>query len=409
MDMKSQFSFRLAILIALLVLFSNHTAAQTSPFRNGGFENGGANSIPDWQPFEGGYDVDRDTKHNGDLAIRFDNAVATLIKGASQKVVLNQNAVTPIQISGWSKAERVEGNKNADYSLYADLTYTDGTTLWGEHTDFRTGTHDWERRRFVIFPQKPVRELTLYVLFRRHRGTAWFDDVSLRELRGTRFDGQPLLFPVRKITGGEPTKTVLAKDGLALGFDAGGGIERVTGGGEKISGNTGGGFFLRDVKNEGEIVPLRGKLIARANGGIDLTGGANGIRYNLRIESQKENNGLSLDAELIDTTKTDRALTLYFALPVNAVGGAWGGRHPYRTENRGGQRVHRSGSRVRRGDRRGESLPVLCGFAGQNRRRHRVTDGVGFHLSPVLSRRYPTPRHCVGCGTHLENRDLAPL
>ncbi len=304
-----------ALLWFFLMLAVLPLEAQTLPFLNGGFEGGGAGSVPNWTPFGGGYDVDRNTKRNGDLSLRLDNANPNRAKGASQTVRLDQTAVQPIQVSGWSKAENVTGTKNSDYALYVDLVYNDGTTLWGEAGAFRTGTHDWERRRFIIFPQKPVKELTIYALFRKHTGTVWFDDLSLRELKTHLFDGQSLSFPSRP--PGPSVKTLKSKDGLTLSWDAGGGIVDA-GTGSKTTG----GFFLRDVKNDGDILPLRGKLTSRPNGGVDLASGAAGIRASLRIEPKGE--ALALDAELSDLNKTERAVTLYFALPVEASGWKWG-------------------------------------------------------------------------------------
>ena len=125
----------LTLLLSLLSLASH---AQTVLLRNGGFEGGGANSLPNWTAYEGGYDVDRNVKHNGNLSLRLDNSNSVSQKGASQTVALNQTEPTPIQLSAWSKAEGITGVKNNDYALYVDLIYTDGTTLWGEASAFRT-------------------------------------------------------------------------------------------------------------------------------------------------------------------------------------------------------------------------------------------------------------------------------
>ena len=48
------------------------------------------------------------------------------------------------------------GSPDIDYSLYLDLVYADGTPLWGQTAPFATGTHDWQRRQVVVFPEKPV-------------------------------------------------------------------------------------------------------------------------------------------------------------------------------------------------------------------------------------------------------------
>ena len=97
--------------------------------------------------------------------------------------VFRAGAQDPLVVRGWSRAESVSGSPDAGYSLYVDLTYADGTPLWGQTANFRCGAHDWELRELVIAPTRPVRSLTVYCLFRGHTGRVWFDDVSLEEMR----------------------------------------------------------------------------------------------------------------------------------------------------------------------------------------------------------------------------------
>ena len=46
------------------------------------------------------------------------------------------------------------------------------------------------------------------------------------------------------------------------------------------------------------------------------------VSFNARLSA--EGDSISVDGELSDLTKTDRALTVYLALPVNALGWQWG-------------------------------------------------------------------------------------
>src|SRR5439155_20053406 len=109
------------------------------------------------------------------------------------------------------------GTPHPDYSLYIDLVYTDGTTLWGQSAAFGVGTHDWERKRVLIFPAKPIRSMTVNALFRSHAGTAWFDDFSAHAIEGDGlFDSQLLQMPSRGAASAGKPVTVTAKDGLSL-------------------------------------------------------------------------------------------------------------------------------------------------------------------------------------------------
>ena len=88
------------------------------------------------------------------------------------------------------------GGANSDYSLYLDLTYEDGTPLWGQVATFSVGSHDWQRRQVIVMPDKPIRNVRMHLLLRRHAGKAWFRDPSLRVIKASEgaflFDGLPV-------------------------------------------------------------------------------------------------------------------------------------------------------------------------------------------------------------------------
>jgi len=105
------------------------------------------------------------------------DSMASTALGASQSVVLNQDKPGPLAIEGESKALNVGGASDSGYSLYVDITYQDGSNLWGQVATFKTGTHDWEFSRFVIEPTKPVKSAGVHMMFRGHAGTVWFRKV----------------------------------------------------------------------------------------------------------------------------------------------------------------------------------------------------------------------------------------
>ena len=140
--------------------------------------------------------MDADVHHGGTRSLRCHSDDTTESRGASCFQSLNQTTPTPIFVGGWSRAENVGGSADADYAVYVDLTYTDGTFLYGQTAAFGTGTHGWQYRHVLIFPAKPLRAMTVYALFRHHTGAVWFDDFDARELSGDRlFDGQSLAEP----------------------------------------------------------------------------------------------------------------------------------------------------------------------------------------------------------------------
>lgn len=163
---------------------------------NGGFEQTTGNEAVGWKPFEQGYTLDLTTHHGGTRSLRCVSNGTTDSHGAACFQILNQAVPTPIVVSGWSRAQNVGGSADDDYAVYVDLTYTDGTALWGQTAPFETGTHGWQRRHLMIFPAKPLRSMIVYALFRHHPGTAWFDDFDAHELGGNGvFDSQSLAVP----------------------------------------------------------------------------------------------------------------------------------------------------------------------------------------------------------------------
>ena len=94
---------------------------------------------------------------------------------------------TPIIFSGWSRAVDALA---LEYSIFLDVFYTDGTASWGRRADFNLGTHDWEEAKGVFVPNKPVKKIEVYALFRskvkgeKTKGSVKFRDFSLERREG---------------------------------------------------------------------------------------------------------------------------------------------------------------------------------------------------------------------------------
>ena len=137
-----------------------------------------------WNSMPQGYGNDETQKQSGAASIKVANSTASDDGGAMQFVAVNQETPKPLVLSGWSKADNVSGETGKGYSLYVDVIYTDGTPLWGQTAIFDSGTHDWQQKSLTIRPEKPVRSATVIAMLRNKSGTAWFDNVSLREEGG---------------------------------------------------------------------------------------------------------------------------------------------------------------------------------------------------------------------------------
>ncbi len=98
-----------------------------------------------------------------------------------QTVVLDQKEAKTISFSAESKAENVTGESDVYYSIYINITYTDGSKKDGVSCLFKTGTHDWEKSESSFAPEKPIKSLQYNLLFRNRAGKAWFRNAALIE------------------------------------------------------------------------------------------------------------------------------------------------------------------------------------------------------------------------------------
>lgn len=232
-------------------------------------QDAGANLLDsnNWRPWQEGFIRDGETFvcDNGDDA--------QAQRGASQTVVLDQTTPEPIVATAWSKAENVGGSRNSDYALYLDLTYQDGTPLWGQVDTFHVGSHHWAKAEVMVFPEKPIKAVSFYLLFRRHAGKAWFRDPQLRLLRPP---AGACLFDGIAVSQEEPTRE---------------------------------GFQVRDVAAGSDFVAIEQTAL------------------DLKLEAQSARIGgvTFFDVVLSDTRGADRAVTLIYAIPISAAGGHWHG------------------------------------------------------------------------------------
>ncbi len=319
---------RLLLFAALTAILASPGAAQRTSnlIDNGEFERGSSDGkgggAPGWLPYEKGYDIDRQTFHHGAASIRCDSANTQSKRGAFERITLNQAHPTPIVVTGWSRADQVSGVKDSDYSLYIDADYSDGTPLWGLSASFQTGSHDWQRRQVLIVPTKPIKTMTVYALFRQHSGTAWFDDFHARSLEGNGlFDSQAQGELPRRTAAPAGVRATSA-DGLGLSISSQGDFTAVKSGAQDVSSQAAGGFWVRDVQGDTAPIAMRG-AIHPYHGGAEFSCTPEALNLRFYAKVFPEGDSLSIDGELTDLSNTDRAVTAYCVLPIDAIGWNW--------------------------------------------------------------------------------------
>lgn len=298
---------------------------------NGTMESASGSTLTGWAAYGAGYKPSTNVAHAGLRSLQCVSSNSTEIHGGSQTLVLNQTTAKAIKLSGWSKAQGVTGVKDADYSVYLDLTYADGSPLWGQTISFSVGSHDWEYQERWIIPAQPIKQLSCYLLFRNsHAGTVWFDDVAIAEAPdGTlQFDGEPVAFaapsPLPYDSG--TRLTLLTGDGLRLEVaQDGGAIEGVWDGTNSLQAagfDFASGWFIRDRTGNSDGWNVGGS-VSSTNGGLLQQGVLTNLGLAASITYTPTNNAIRIQATVSNLMTSDRALSLYFALPVTMDNAVW--------------------------------------------------------------------------------------
>jgi len=105
--------------------------------------------------------------------------------GAIQHNMIAQTVARPLLFQGWSRVVEMKGGSGApaDYSLYADITYQDGSHRWAFNVPLNPDTHEWQHVWAVIDPPKPIRIITIVTMFRWYEGSVLFDDLMLTDVK----------------------------------------------------------------------------------------------------------------------------------------------------------------------------------------------------------------------------------
>lgn len=144
--------------------------------KNPGFEEG----LKPWATESDAIALDTQVFRSGKQSLRLTNPTRRDTQ-ASQSITLNQKTPTPVLIQASSRGQDVEGQPDRGYCLYVDIYYTDGSPWYGTIHAFQTGTTDWQLGELYLEPEKPIRNVNVYLLLRNKKGIVWFDDVAVME------------------------------------------------------------------------------------------------------------------------------------------------------------------------------------------------------------------------------------
>ncbi len=290
--------------------------------------NGQLDGLDGWTDYGDGWVTDETTWVSKPGSARATAADATTVNGGRQTIELG-GSTTPLVARAWSRADGVSGANPNDYSLYLDFASPDDDLVQTEILQFSPGTGDWEQVEAVILPEEPFGRVRLYSMFRYHEGTAWFDDVGLTEVQDAlaRFDGELAVLD----GSGRPESTeqlaLSSDDGrLSLTLDAPGAVvaalavDGVSLSGAVEPGAT--GLFVRDQAAASDWVHFGGEL-AVAGDGVGHAGEATTLGVGLEAAWTAHDGHIEVSGTVTDLSNTDRALTVYLALPAGTGDGRW--------------------------------------------------------------------------------------
>ncbi len=298
----------------------SEAAAGKQLLTNGDLEQLQDGRIAQVEPWDNGYEADTTVARSGKVSARTSiTDVAAGQCGLTYPVALNQKQPLPFTAVLWSKAQDVSGTPDSNYSLYIDLTYMDGTELWGQIAPFATGTHDWQRRTVTVVPEKPVRDVSFHAIFRKHTGTAWFDDFAFFMLDlpagAGMFDGIPVAKAPRDgvapVSGAGLTVALAAS--VPLRLDAKWGTWLV--------GGRNGGLFVRDARRKSDFRQPLGEVRRTPTGAhFEATDEELGLKISADYSPLKVGStvGLQVTGVLADLTGQDRGVSVYCSLPLDA-------------------------------------------------------------------------------------------
>ncbi|QNK56726.1 hypothetical protein [Paenibacillus sp. PAMC21692] len=297
-------------------------ATGTELLANGTLQNVAGTAIEGWGSFGNGYTIEAAGGRGGSRGVKLSNTSGADASGIYQTLHVNQSTPKLIVFSGWSKAANVSGDIDRGYALYMDVFYTDGTSQFALTAPFATGTQDWTRGQLYFQPQKPVQTISVYGIFRDgHRGDVWFDDFSVKEITTEAAVFEDALVTPLPFQAGTAYTSLQTMDGLELSLGERGVSSLKWNSGELASAGVASGFLVRDHESDSDVYAferLAGNDPGSFNGLAD--------QLDLEIEADFEvlPEGIKVSGRLSDLSGDDRAVTLTFALPVNAEGWKWG-------------------------------------------------------------------------------------
>lgn len=290
-------------------------ASQPERLDNPDFEHMGEG----WQGWMAGFEVVEQGGRNGMRGVRCVATSTDQQHGVMQLVALNQERPRPVVVTGWSRAESVDGMSDTGYAVYLDITYRDGDHLWAQTACFSVGTHDWEKRRVLLSLPKPIQTISVLGLFRGHNGTVYFDDFSCVEFKENQgiFEG----VPVGELSGEETDSGALlrlsAEPNVLFISQNTGAIAPLAPNGTLPPGKSI-PVFVRDVAADSDFIAPQWTVSCPQEGVVRMAGESQTLQLSFDLEVKSNPSiPIVISGTVRDLRGEDRAITLYLPIPMS--------------------------------------------------------------------------------------------
>ncbi|MBT3288774.1 MAG: hypothetical protein HN380_15610 [Victivallales bacterium] len=300
-------------ILGMVLIGVTLVGAEPNAVRNPGFEQGDAG------PAEWAFNQrkttsqivwDRQRGRTGTASVQITNRAATETGNVVQSYRFDPPlpAGTRLTFSAFAATQDCADSPRIIMQLYstASVRQNASATCPG-------GTHGFREVRGHMIVRAPSSRLAMY-LCNYSLGTVWWDDAELRIIRAAALPAGP------RPAGDGTTFRVRSQDGLAIDVADNGGIASVRLGTRDLAAGFGRtGLWIREV----------GKAALCVTGDVDAKDGMVRQRYEsdgfiVEAVFQGRADCISCTGTIRDTRGTDRAVDVWFALPVGGAGWRWG-------------------------------------------------------------------------------------
>lgn len=292
-----------------------------------------------WYVYGEGYQRDAEVTHEGAVSMKIIPKNLNKLYGAFQAIQLDfdqEETNKDIMIGAWGRYES-EVNEGIVGKLYADVYALDGSEVqYGLVVPFEAEkSGQWYHREKQFTIKKPS-TIVLYV----QRGDVidvpvYFDDIFIGEVGERYEEGQGSFdrYPVSshkahatsEMRTPKPVATLTTKDDFSLVMSNEGTLTKVVVDGQDISEPTSrqsSGFFIKDVANDSDFIRPKGGVQKRGDV-LYQKGPVEPLDLQFEGVYQAGEQFIEVKGTIVNRTQEDRALTVYFGIPVSAEGWQW--------------------------------------------------------------------------------------